>query len=302
MNDRRKALLLSAFAADSLALGAHWIYDADRIAAHFGRVSNLEAPLPDSYHPTKKKGDFTHYGDQMLILLASIADRGGFDLADFSRKWRNLFADYSGYIDGATRKTLAYYEKGRPPEQAGSHTSDFAGAARIAPVILRYAGDPDAMAEAARAQTAMTHNDPATLDTAAFFARTAHAVLQGASPVQAMSALAETEEFEMSPVSIWVADGLKSAGEDTREVIERFGQACETKQVFPGVVHLIARYESDLAEALIQAVMAGGDSAARGMMAGTILGAHLGLSALPAQWVDGLNAGDRIRRLLDSLA
>lgn len=301
MTDHRKAMVLAAFAADSLALGAHWIYDTKEIVDRFGRVEQLLPPVPDSYHSTKKKGDFTHYGDQMLVLLRSLADKGQFDLTDFSEKWRALFADYDGYVDGATRKTLAYYEKGKPPEAAGSHTPDFAGAARIAPLVYRYANDVIALASAVRNQTMMTHNDAATLDTAEFFARVTVKVLAGTAPVQAIQNLVEDEAFEMSPVSMWVADGLKHASDDTVAAVKRFGQACETNQVFPGVIQLIAKYEDNPEDALVQAVMAGGESAARGIMTATVLAAHAGLDAIPAPWIDGMNKKDDILTLLSRL-
>ena len=44
--------------------------------------------------------------------------------------------------------------------------------------------------------------------------------------------------------------------------------------------------------------MAGGDSAARGMAVGMILGAHLGHDAIPAEWLNELKAGNRITELL----
>ncbi len=291
--------MLASFSADSLALGPHWIYDPEEIVERFGRVEKPVAPGPDSYHKSKGAGDFTHYGDQMLVLLESLAESGRFDLYGFSARWRKLFANYAGYMDGATKKTLAYYAKGKSPEKAGSHTGDFAGASRIAPVVFSYAEDIDGMVEAARAQTTMTHNDPATVDTAQFFARVAYQVLRGQTPVEALEDVAATEYFEMNPVSMWVSDGLKSKNLDTVEAIGRFGFACETKQVFPGVVHLIAKYQDDLKEAVIQAVMAGGDSAARGSMTGMVLGAYHGLESIPKAWVAGMR---KERVIMESMA
>ena len=63
MENAAKAMVLGSFVADSLALGAHWIYDTALIQKELGRVDALRAPRPDSYHPSKKKGEFTHYGD-----------------------------------------------------------------------------------------------------------------------------------------------------------------------------------------------------------------------------------------------
>ncbi len=301
MSDNRKAAVLASFAADSFALGVHWIYDIQEIEARFGRVTTLETPGPDSYHPNRKKGEFTHYGDQMLVLLASIADQGRFDLEDFSRRWRALFADYDGYMDGATKKTLAYYDRGKTAETAGSHTGDFAGAARIAPLVALLADEPDALAEAARDQTRMTHDDPNTLDTAAFFASVAAAVLKGTAPTAAIQELAASEAFEMTPLAMWVEEGFKSRDEESAAAVAKFGQACETQQVFPGVVHLIAKYETDLKEALIQAVMAGGESAARGSMTALILAAHLGMDSIPPDWLDGMKKRSDIVSLLDRI-
>jgi ADP-ribosylglycohydrolase len=73
------------------------------------------------------------------------------------------------------------------------------------------------------------------------------------------------------------------------------------EDAFAGVVHLIAKYENDLEEALVQAVMAGGDSAGRGMVVGMVLGAHLGEEALPGHWVSDLQRRGEILDLLDKL-
>jgi len=48
MSDRATAMILAMFAADSLALGAHWIYDTDLIDKRFGRVERYLKPDKNS--------------------------------------------------------------------------------------------------------------------------------------------------------------------------------------------------------------------------------------------------------------
>jgi hypothetical protein len=72
-------LLMPAFVADALSLGPHWIYDSSEIARLYGAgLHRYDAPH-SKYHPGKRAGDFTHYGDQTLALLHSIVARGGFE-------------------------------------------------------------------------------------------------------------------------------------------------------------------------------------------------------------------------------
>ena len=67
------------------------------------------------------------------------------------------------------------------------------------------------------------------------------------------------------------------------------------------MVHLIAKYENNLEEALVQSVMAGGDSAARGMLVGMVLGAHLGPGSIPQKWLSELARRKEIDALLDQI-
>ena len=293
MDRRAETMVWASLAADSLALGVHWIYDTDVLKKDFGQVDALLKPRPDSFHPTKNKGEFTHYGDQTMVLLESMAAHPQFDLEDFSTRWRNLFSDYQGYLDKATKMTIEGYAQGKGPEEAGSFSDDFSAVSRLGPVVFFLKEDHDRLIKAAVEQARMTHNSSDVLEAAEFFAGVLNRILKGASPRKAI---------EDTPVGFrsaeWVRQGLESVGSDSVEVIRGFGQNCRTQSAFPGIVHLAVKYENDLKKALNAAMTAGGDNAARGMMIGLLLGAHLGPEALPAEWREGLKAGPRIKSLL----
>jgi ADP-ribosylglycohydrolase len=301
MSETAKAMVLASFIGDALALGPHWEYDTQALARRFGPVTDYIEPPQDSYHAGKKAGELTHYGDQTLVLLDSLAARGHFDLDDFATRWRQLFAGYDGYVDGATRMTLKIFDFGEGPVNSGSNSNDLAGAARVAPLVYALRHDLSALVEAARGQTKMTHNHAQVIETAEFFARTAWAVLGGKTPEAALHQAAEAG-YASAPIGRWLDRGLASAGQDTVDAIAGFGQTCHIDEAMPGVIHLIARYPRDLAACLSRNVMAGGDSAARGMIAGMVLGAALGLPALPDAWVAGLAARQAIETDLQAIA
>lgn len=300
MADNAKAMVLASFIGDSLALPAHWIYDTIQIESKFGRVETFMKPDPTSYHPTKDAGEFTHYGDQALVLLNSIADRSGFDPNHFAESWRRLFSDYKGYIDKATRGTLQNLSQGATVLEAGSSSSDLAGAARIAPLVYRYRESLEELIHHARTQTAMTHNNPLVIESAEFFARLTWEILNGLSPREALSKM-EKENFHQDPFSHWITHAVNTSGTNTQRVISQFGQSCDTRGAFPSVIHLIAHHENDLKEALIENVMAGGDSAARGMVVGMVLGAYLGMEAIPGEWMENLKQYRHIMDLLNKI-
>lgn len=288
-----KAGVRAAFAADSLALAPHWIYDVNDIKNRFGRVESLLEPAPDSHHHGKRAGDFTHYGDQMLVLLESLKAAGGFDLQDFFRRWRLLFTDYGGYLDMATRTTLKNIENGDGPENSGSKSRDLAGASRFAPLLAFCFEDLDALVHAARKQTKMTHDSPMVIDSAEFFARAAHAVIHGFGPIESLRKAADNSYLSL-PAKDWVETGIKFSGTDTVSATLNFGQSCNVDGAFRSTIQVIARHAGDPAKGLIDTVMAGGDSAARGILAGLILAADHDASPPPSDWMLGLRRKEAI--------
>jgi ADP-ribosylglycohydrolase len=300
MPDKAQAMVLASFAADALALGVHWIYNINVIDKKWGRVENYLNPERPTYHPTKTLGEFTHYGDQTLVLLKSIAQCPGFDRNKFAADWQQFFKSYDGYFDGATKATLENFKAGKEPNQAGSDSDDFAGAARIAPLAYYYRTDWAQLINSAKAQTALTHNNQEVIDSAAFFGAVVFRVLNGENPVAAVRRT-QGEGYDRPPFSKWIENGIKSVEKDTRQALLDFGQVCEIEAAFPCVIHLIAKYEDNLKAALVENVMAGGDSAARGLTVGMVLGAHLGLAAIPSEWLSGLKAYRQITGFLEQI-
>jgi ADP-ribosylglycohydrolase len=300
MSDKAKGMVLGSFIGDALALGVHWIFSTDRIVREYGRVEDFIQPPGNSYHKVKNRGEFTNCGDCAFVLLQSLAGCRRFDLDDFSSRWRDVFGDYRGYVDRATRETLQNFELGKGPLESGSSSSDLAAASRIAPLAYCLRNDLDTLADASRIQASMTHGNALSVEASEFLARVCFKVLDGSSPADAVW---ETtgENFADTRISGWVRDGFLSKDRESIEAVREFGQNGHTQEAFPGVIHLIAKYEDDLREALIQSVMAGGDSASRAMAVGMVLGAHLGTEALPKEWRNGLRKCGEIVSLLEKM-
>jgi ADP-ribosylglycohydrolase len=298
-----KNIVINSFVADALSLGAHWIYSQQEIADKFGKISGYSDPAT-KYHPGKQAGDFTHYGDQMMVLLRSLALHGRFDLASFADEWSAFWekSETQSYRDGATKATLVNLRSGLPPEQAASPSNDIAGAARIAPLFLLKWKSNDDLIAAVRSQTSFTHGDPTVADAAEFFARVTLAVQEGVSIPDALRAVAQVTVGNAIP-SDWLDSALESSVSETSDssATKTHGLTCHVPDAFPAICHLLLRHPDDLVTALTANVEAGGDSAARGMIIGMIHGAKSDASSLPQDWLTSLRAYSEITQLNETI-
>ena len=159
MNEDKKAgLLYGSFCADALSLGVHWIYDTKELAQKHGRLNEYKAPGPDSYHPNKQAGEQGHVGDQALCLLSFLSREKTWKDDAFMNSWLAMWPDYTDYVDGATKTTLANLQNQSDKTQGGSESVEIAGPARIAPLVCHHANSTEE--EAVRAsveQTMLTH-------------------------------------------------------------------------------------------------------------------------------------------------
>eukprot|EP00762_Andalucia_godoyi_P002925 ANDGO_04177.mRNA.1 hypothetical protein EMIHUDRAFT_118625 len=331
VNRARNALEYSLL-ADSLALGAHWVYNTAELSQKLGRVDKLLAPTLNNYHAGKTAGAQTHYGDQTLILLEFLASSPSAltDLQESNTEpWRSAWksgvtADsWKGFMDHATKDTLT------STTGSASASTDIAGAARIAPILFAAAKrgllgekgaansteDEEQVVRAAVAQTATTHNSDMVKFAAEFFARVASRLLTGRfDDVDAAldSVVADLERpgdrnktgKGMDAVKKALKTGRTGLADD--EALRSFGeektypgltintaQSCSVDGALPVTVHLIAKYKNDAKEALVRNVGLGGDQAARGLLIGLVLGAQAN-QPVPVEWASEWAARKRV--------
>jgi ADP-ribosylglycohydrolase len=269
----------AALVADALSLGAHWVYDQEEIVEVFPRgVREFADPMTE-YHGSKKAGDQTHYGDQAVMLWESMDGRGGFDAEGWREDWVAAMGNYGGYVDGASKETLGTEGK------VASQSSDLGGAARIAPILDLELPLDDAVA-AVRAQTTLTHGNPIVADAAEFFTRAAYALKAGSAFEDALDAAAEEGEYAKLDVGKHMATARSLRDDNFPEVAEQIGQACGVNQAFPLALYFLLRPETDFGKTMSDNIMAGGDSAARGMLIALLLAASD--VDVAAEWVEGL--------------
>ncbi len=297
--DNLDTCILASFIGDSFSLAPHWNYNASKLTRLYGRLTDFVDLPEDTYHSNRVSGDFTHYGDQTLWLLDHISRKRQFDIDSFRFQWEEAMRGYDGYFDGASQDTLSNLRDGM--RRTPSTSNDLAGASRIAPLLLaENLKDEADLVWAAREQTRMTHGDDQVIDSAEFFMRVTVRVLAGEEVLPALRAVA-SRSFEALPAKEWSQKAESLLKTDTTNAIVKLGQTCHVDHAFPATLYLLKKYSHSLEEALIENAMAGGDSAARGMLLGMVLGASLGREAIPERWVQATKEASSIQEQIHSL-
>ncbi len=259
----------AALVADALSLGSHWVYNQGKLARLYpDGVTALTDP-GSSYHPKRKAGQLTHYGDQMVLLKNSL-ENGTYDDAKWAADWVKGMTGYDGYLDGASKETLA------SDGASASSSNDLAGASRLAP-ILDLKLSPTEKIAAARAQTSLTHGDAGVVDSAEFFVRAVLAVEEGASFQEAFQSAASEGNYAQLKTSDHL-DTAIAAGPDYLAVGTEMGLTCHTPEAFPLALYLTLREGATYATAMSENALAGGDTSARAMLIALLFEARDGNS------------------------
>jgi ADP-ribosylglycohydrolase len=285
--EKIKGLIFASFIGDAMALGPHWIYDTDKIQEHYAPITSYTEPNHTGYHPNKKAGDFTHYGDQSLLLLNSIAEHKEFNLEVFKKEWLDFVAKDTIYIDHATKESMQLLEN----SNKGSDSNELGGFARSAPLFALDDIDEETILN----QIQLTHTDPQLLSIAQFFIRVLKEIIAGESIEKSLLMHKDMDPF--------IAKAYSDALSNTKDVVTRIkeiGQSCPSPFALPAVLTIVFN-ETDFQSALIKNAYAGGDSAARGMVLGMLYGARDGFKHLPKELLHGLNAYSSIEASMEKL-
>lgn len=190
ITDRAAGAVVGALIGDALGLGPHWYYDLDRLRADFGPwINGYTEPKPGRYHAGLKAGDLSQTGLITLELLRSVADRGGYDEEDFTRRLDEEFlarmdgTAYSGpggYTNQSIRELYqARVKQGKPWGKTGDYADTTEGAERAVVLAARYAESPGEGARIIARNIRLTQIDPYVVALGAAYCVIVSAVIRG---------------------------------------------------------------------------------------------------------------------------
>ena len=339
-----KGAFFSAMVGDALCLGSHYEYDAKKIYTAYGKKPIEKFMSPGemmggqthgigwgerNYHPGKKAGGTTDYGDYNILVLEHLAATANppraFEVSALIPHWMNrLTNNWGSWICTMTKETFTQIQAGKRVEELGGISNAMA----IRHVAAHaYYDDEEILADVAR-KAMFTHTSEEALSGGEFFARVTHRVIQGEHPRDAMEIVA----VNMSPfISSKVSQAISKYQEATNPENElskelfvddlaitsmarlwdigrsepiRVGKASPTEGTLPGAVYFILKYadeEDGLKKALQANTMVGGDNASRSIAIGMVLGAYFGVNAIPNEWKETLDEWEYCDNLLNKL-
>ncbi|HYZ21831.1 MAG TPA: inositol monophosphatase family protein [Rhodopila sp.] len=279
--DRALGCMLGQVIGDSLGSLVEFRSRAAIAADYPDGVRNLgDSPV---WHTLA--GQPTDDSELALALARSLVRCRGYDPEDAARSYAEWY-DSGPFDCGNTiaialeAASLAPHGKADAARRAASRDSQGNGSLmRIAPIGI-WAADPEEAARIADADSALSHPHPVCRAACSAMAGAVSAALAGADQRGMLdAALRIALARDVQPV----IDALRraAAGEAVREFQHQMGWVLIALQ--NAFYHLAIG--SSVETALVETVGQGGDSDTNGAVAGALLGAAYGRTALPRRWV-----------------
>ncbi|HWC74565.1 MAG TPA: ADP-ribosylglycohydrolase family protein [Gemmatimonadales bacterium] len=275
---------------------------------HMGTPDAIRKAFPNGLHdlaPPPKNSPYDDDAAMALLLGESLLAAKGFDAADVAGRWVKWMKMDGRGIGWTTKRALTLIDRGKEPFEAGRLTyEENPGRAagngsvmRCVPVALRYHDDPDRLIRVSTQQAAITHADERCTWGAAAINLAARELLHG-------------NIYFIEEVLHKIGDRAPRA---LRDAIHRVPR--EREQDLPitrageagYVVHCVeiafwfVTHDRPLEESLIYIAQAGGDTDTNAAVAGALLGARYGETALPPRWMDQMVGAQGIGKLAEKL-
>lgn len=269
-----------------------------RAPGTFEPITDLVGGGPFSLRP----GEWTDDTSMALCLAESLLDRGGMDLADQLRRYDRWHRE--GYLSSNGRcfdigiTTRGALDRFRRTGEAIDPTPDQEAAAngslmRLAPVPIRWAGDPAAAAARAAESSRPTHAAARPVDACRLLGAQVSALIGGA-----------VFDDVVDP-GFWPSLGVGPLHPAVAEVAAGSWRAKEPPAI-RGTGYCVDALEAavwavagatDYRAAVLRAANLGDDADTTAAIAGQLAGARWGASGIPAPWLGRLVARERIESL-----
>ncbi len=330
---------MGAFIGDALGLGPHWYYDLEELRNDYGVwIDDYTNPKPDRYHGDMKAGQLSQSGLILEMLLDSIIEEGEYIEEAFCRRLdEDLFPKLDGAPDsgpgGFTSQSIREAwslrtQKKLPWGKIAGHTDNTEAAERTIALAVRYATNPQKLADSISSNTRLTQCDETIGAMTVAYGAVLGMLVQGHSLDENLSSklmqLVANRELPFhamtiqsskpsgagtfaSPDALLTPSSIARAAQEDLikpawKVALVYGMPCAVYHQFPACYYLAARYADDFESAVLHAINGGGQNMARAMLTGALVGAQVGLDGIPKRFIDGLENSNRLLRHAKNIA
>lgn len=293
----------------------------DALGAPFEGLWSTSIPEPDvllsdfAEYAGFPHGQYTDDTQLTVAAIRSVVRNGGIDPADIARAIARLWRSQAvvgpgGACTAAADRLLAgghWSTSGAEVGQAGN-----GAAMRTAALGLLFLHRPEELPEQIALLSRVTHQDPRSVAGGVAIASAAR--LLAVQPHADASVLCQTTAADMRPYHLEFAalvEGLPDVLHgDPRTVLEyvawsgspspEFDRIIITPYVVPTVLAAlwaVVNYPSSWSDAVAAVIRLGGDVDTLGAIVGGLMGARLGLTAVPSRLVDRVLDTKRLHRL-----
>ncbi len=327
MQDRLRGCLLAGAAGDALGYAVEFLSE-EMIFRHWGERGITVYRLKDGRAGFSDDTQMTLFTANGLLLAAARKQDPLTCIRDCYRDWLITQGEQPAWTAPGTawlareaelchrrapgRTCISYllYDNLGSPEDPRNQSKGCGGVMRSAPIGLIAMADDEADLLAARA-AALTHGHELGYLPAAMLAHLVRCLaLKGMdllAAVEDASAAMERlfpdarhlpELLALTEKAVALA-AQKDA--DPLDAIHELGEGWVAEETLAIAIYCALRFPDDIEQALIAAVNHSGDSDSTGAVTGNILGAHLGMKAIPEVLLAPLEAREIILMLADHL-
>jgi len=329
--DRAAGAIMGVLIGDALGLGCHWYYDIEQLKARYGYVKSYVAAKPDWYHAGVKPGEGSNTGDFIRALIESVAEKGCYDRADFTRRLDVILDALdgtpengrAGHVDENVRgvwqsRKVKKLNWGDDGFAVSSLTSE--AAQRNAVLAARYATNMRKLAVTSFDSSSLTYVDKFVTDHSTTFALHVASCIRGGQmdgsihmrSKRLLSLLSEEEKargvapsFDTFLTASYVGSAATTPGvsiEPPTLASAVYGRACGIEMVLCSAYYIAARFPFDFEKAVLTAVNSGGNNMARAAIVGGLVGGTVGLSGIPKRFITELADSEKWLRLARKIA
>lgn len=174
---------------------------------------------------------------------------------------------------------------------------------RVAPAGLFYS--KERAFEMAVDFAALTHGHPSGYLSAGVLASIISSIINGSNIETAIedasTELTKHENHQECYQAIQGAVDLSYKSIEPREAISKLGEGWVGEETLAIAIYCALKYKDDFKKAITISVNHDGDSDSTGAVTGNILGAYLGMDAIPKEWIKKVELKDEIIQIADDL-